>query len=195
MSLETREKEGCQSQSESLSPSLFAGLLCVSASLLYLWASLVAQTVKNLPAMQETRFNPWVRKIAWRREWQPTLVFLPGEFHGQRSLVSYRPLGHKESYMTEQLTHTHTHTHTHSVHTFCGPVSCIRPLHRAEMTFLGRLPLKLRFYIFRLALFLTSSSKISEKGSDWFATDQVSTINQSTVARIADLDPLGSTSP
>ena len=110
MSPETREKEGRQSQSESLSPSLFAGLLCVSASLLYLWASLVAQTVKNLPAMQETRFDPWVRKIPWRREWQPTLVFLPGEFHGQRSLVSYRPLGHKESYMTEQLTHTHTHT-------------------------------------------------------------------------------------
>ena len=33
------------------------------------------------------KFNPWVRKIPWIREWQPTLVFLPGEFHGQRSLV------------------------------------------------------------------------------------------------------------
>ena len=43
------------------------------------------QMVKNLPAMQETRFDPWVRKIPWRREWQPTPVFLPGEFHGQRS--------------------------------------------------------------------------------------------------------------
>ena len=32
------------------------------------WASLVAQTVKNLPAVQETRFNLWVRKIPWRRE-------------------------------------------------------------------------------------------------------------------------------
>ena len=31
-------------------------------------------------------FDPWVRKIPWRREWQPTQVFLPGEFHGQRSL-------------------------------------------------------------------------------------------------------------
>ena len=39
------------------------------------------------------RFDPWVRKIPWRREWQPTLVFLPGEFHGQRSLVSYSPVG------------------------------------------------------------------------------------------------------
>ena len=37
--------------------------------------------MNNLPAMQETRFNPWVRKI-WRREWLPTPVFSPGEFHG-----------------------------------------------------------------------------------------------------------------
>ena len=50
------------------------------------------------------KFNPWVRKIPWRREWQPTLVFLLGEFHGQRSLVGYSPCGHKESDMTEQLT-------------------------------------------------------------------------------------------
>ena len=35
------------------------------------------------------RFNPCVGKIPWRREWLPTLVFLPGEFHGQRSLVGY----------------------------------------------------------------------------------------------------------
>ena len=53
------------------------------------WASLVAQTVKNLPAMQETRFNPSVRKIPWRREWLTTSVFLPGESHGQRSLGGY----------------------------------------------------------------------------------------------------------
>ena len=48
-------------------------------------------------------FNPWVGKIPWRRKWQPTPVFLPGEFHGQRSLVGYSPWGHKESGMTEQL--------------------------------------------------------------------------------------------
>ena len=46
------------------------------------------------------RFNSWVRKISWRREWQPTPVFLPGEFHGQKSLV----WGHKESDTTKQLT-------------------------------------------------------------------------------------------
>ena len=47
------------------------------------------------------RFDPWVRKIPCRREWQPTPVFLPGESYGQRSLVGYSPWGRKESYMTE----------------------------------------------------------------------------------------------
>ena len=41
------------------------------------------------------RFDPWVRKIPWRRRWQPTPVFLPGESHRQRSLASYSPQGHK----------------------------------------------------------------------------------------------------
>ena len=44
---------------------------------------------------------PGVRKIPWRRVWQPTTVFLPGESHGQRSLTGYSPWGHKESDMTE----------------------------------------------------------------------------------------------
>ena len=53
-------------------------------------------------------FAPWVRKIPWRRAWQPTPVFLPGEFHGQRSLVGYSPWGRKESDRTEALS-THMH--------------------------------------------------------------------------------------
>ena len=48
-------------------------------------------------------FNPWVRKIPWRREWQLTLVFLLEESHGQRNLAGYSPWGHKESDMTEGL--------------------------------------------------------------------------------------------
>ena len=51
-------------------------------------------------------FNPWVRKLPWRREWLSTPVFLPGEFHGQRSLAGYSPWGHKESDTTELLTIT-----------------------------------------------------------------------------------------
>ena len=68
----------------------------------FFWASLVAQTVKNLPAMQETWFHPQVGKISWRREWQPSPVFLPGEFCEQRSLAGYSPQGRKESDLTEQ---------------------------------------------------------------------------------------------
>ena len=52
-------------------------------------------------------FDLWVRKFPLRREWQPTPAFLPGEFHGQRSLAGYSPWGCKESDTTEGLTHTH----------------------------------------------------------------------------------------
>ena len=48
-------------------------------------------------------FNPWVGKISWRRNWQPTPVLLPGKSHGHRSLVGYRPWGCKESDTTEWL--------------------------------------------------------------------------------------------
>ena len=47
-------------------------------------------------------FHPWVRKIPWRRKWQPTPVFLPAKSHGQRSLVGYSPWGCKELDATEQ---------------------------------------------------------------------------------------------
>ena len=63
----------------------------------------MAQTVKNPRAMRDTcvRSNIW--KISWRREQQPTPVFLPGAFHGERSVVGYSPWGRKELAMTEQL--------------------------------------------------------------------------------------------
>ena len=64
-------------------------------------ASLMAQMVKHLPAVQET----WVQSLRWedpwRREWQPTPIFLPEEFHGQRSLVGYSLWGRKDSDTTE----------------------------------------------------------------------------------------------
>ena len=63
----------------------------------------MTQKVKNLSAMQETWFDRWVGKMPWRRTWQPTLVFLPGESHAERSLVGYSPWGCKESDMAEKL--------------------------------------------------------------------------------------------
>ena len=50
---------------------------------------------KHLLAMQRPGFDPWVGKIPWRRKWQPTLVFLPGKSHGQRTLVGYSTWGCK----------------------------------------------------------------------------------------------------
>ena len=62
-------------------------------------ASQVALMVKNPPAnagnVRDAGYNLWVRKILWRRAWQPTSVFLPGESHGQRSLAGYSPWGCK----------------------------------------------------------------------------------------------------
>ena len=46
------------------------------------------------------RFNPWVRKISWRRKWQPASVFLPGESHGHKSRVDYNPWRRIESVMS-----------------------------------------------------------------------------------------------
>ena len=69
--------------------------------------SLEAQMVKRLSAMLETRFDPWVGKIPWRRKWQPTPVLLPGKSHEQRSLVGYSPWGRKESDTTERFYFTH----------------------------------------------------------------------------------------
>ena len=88
---------------------------CISIFVsLYLGGS----AVKNLPAiqaMQETQFNPWVRKITLEEKMATHPVFLWGKSHGQRSLVGYRPWDHRESDTTERA-RAHTHTHTHTVY-------------------------------------------------------------------------------
>ena len=63
-------------------------------------------------------------RMDWRRKWQPSPVFLPGKFHGQRSLVGCSPRGHKESDMTEHSTHTREDTLYHD----CSVqlLSCVR---------------------------------------------------------------------
>ena len=80
-----------------------------TAKYLFSGASLVAQFIKNPPAMQET--------LVWFLGWEDFLeegrathsrVFWPGEFHGQKSLAGYSPWGHRESDTTEQVS-VHTH--------------------------------------------------------------------------------------
>ena len=56
------------------------------------WALLVVQMIKNLPAIQ---FDPWVRKVPWRRKWQPIPLLLPRESHEQRNLVGYSSQDHR----------------------------------------------------------------------------------------------------
>ena len=82
---------------------------CFMAELYATGASQAVLVVKNLPAnagdVRELslilEFCPWVEKIPWRRAWQPTPVFLPGESHGHRSLAGYNPQGCKESDTTK----------------------------------------------------------------------------------------------
>ena len=73
----------------------------------YIWASQAALAVKNIPASasrhKRGRFDPWVGKIPWGRVWQPTPVFLPGESHGQRSLMGYG-----RTRLTQPCTHMHS---------------------------------------------------------------------------------------
>ena len=69
------------------------------------------------------RFYPWFGTIPWSMKWYPTSVFLPGKFHGQRSLVDYSPWGHR-------VRHGWTHTHTH--HGMRKPTLSIRPSWRGR---------------------------------------------------------------
>ena len=81
-------------------PITYWGLLC--------GASQVAQWIKNPPALQETPLDSWVGKIPWRKKWHPTPVFLPRDYHRERSLVGYSPWGRKRfGHVWSDLAHTH----------------------------------------------------------------------------------------
>ena len=92
-------------QKSSQNPALH-----ISKSSDNLGASQVSQWVRILQCGRHKRsgFNPWVGKMTWRRAWQPTPVFLPGESHGQRSLAGYSPWDCKESDTTEVTKHSRT---------------------------------------------------------------------------------------
>ena len=76
---------------------------------LMLWASTLVLVVPAEAVDTRNTGLSRVRKIPWRRAWQPTLVSLPGDSHGQRSLAGYRPWGSKEPDMTQ---HLNTHIPT-----------------------------------------------------------------------------------
>ena len=86
------------------------------------WSSIlhmIIGTSRKQPAWQYRRCKRHrVGKNPWKREWQPTPVFLPGESHGQRSLLGYCPRGGRVRHDWSDLAHVRVHTHTHS-HTQC----------------------------------------------------------------------------
>ena len=84
------------------------------------WSDLAAAA--NPVGPNRYRFDRWVGMIPWRRKWQPTPVFSPGESYGQRRLAGYSPWGREESDKTE---HTYTHTHTH-IHMCIQPPSAVQ---------------------------------------------------------------------
>ena len=94
-------------------PTLHKGFL-VSAFYQHLLGFPSGLVIKNLSVNarrhRRCKFYPWVRKIPWRRKWQPMPVFLPGKSHGQRSMAGNNLWCHRESDMTEQLTHTYMYT-------------------------------------------------------------------------------------
>ena len=120
-------------------------------------AFLVAQTVKNLQ-YRKHRFNPWVRKIPWRREWQPTPVFLPGEFHGQRSWWS---IVHGVSKNNTRLSNLHFHFHTtKALLLACCPLPMVDfpvtvSLHTLIPVWLNHKYLLMPFFIFEIYILST----------------------------------------
>ena len=83
----------------------------LEAGIKSVWAYLVAQMVKNLPAMQETRVQSlrWEDlqgEDPWRRNWQPTPLLLPGVFHGQKSLAGYSSWDHNQTWLSLSLTYS-----------------------------------------------------------------------------------------
>ena len=67
--------------------------------------------MKNLPASRRPRFYSWVRKIPWRKAWQPSPVFLPGESHGQRNQAGYSPWGHRVEHNNDHAQHIYQSNH------------------------------------------------------------------------------------
>ena len=75
----------------------------VSISFSYYYCSSKESACQLRKHRDTGQIDPWVRKIPWSRKWQPTPVFLPGKFRGQRNLAGYSLWGHKESDTTWQL--------------------------------------------------------------------------------------------
>ena len=135
-------------------PVQFLGLFAlerIDYPLQYSLASLVIQLVKNPPALRNTWVRSWVGKIPWRREWLPTPVLWPGEFHGL-----YSPWGRKESDTTERLSLSRKNS-TPKFHYKCHILNGNHPIVKVIVTVVTPVYFFLigLFYLFILFYFLT----------------------------------------
>ena len=95
-----REKNGFYNFRIFFRPHLWMTKVFPSLNMFYFKGFITLQTqwlsgTESACQCRKPEFDPWVGKIPWRRKWQPSLVFLPGKPHGQRSLVGCSPWGHK----------------------------------------------------------------------------------------------------
>ena len=98
---------------------------------------------KESTCSRRHRFNSWIRKVPRRRKWLLTSVFLPGEFHGQRSLAGYCPWGSKELDITERLNWTDTKVVRDKVHKYRSTVFIYTNNEQGEFEFDNKIPLTL----------------------------------------------------
>ena len=87
----------------------FKGLVCVH------WSLPGGSSGKPSCQCRRHKFDPWVGKIPWRRNWQPTPVFFPGKSHGHRSLAGYSPWGHRVRHNWSDLAGTQNKNITESL--------------------------------------------------------------------------------
>ena len=116
----------------------------ISYPLQYSWASLVAQTVKNLPAMRETWVPSWVGKIPWRRARQLTPVFLPGESPWTEEPGGLQPMGSQRVRHNRKTKHNVLRCSLEWVGEDCGLSSSIIWLCNDDFSFQFRFPQRLQ---------------------------------------------------
>ena len=88
--------------------------VCVDTHMDFPGSSVGKESACSAGDNRNSGLNPrYLGKIPWRREWQPTLVLLPRESHGHRSLAGYSPEGHRSGTQLNENAHLHMHTHTY----------------------------------------------------------------------------------
>ena len=109
-------------------------------------------------------FSPCVRKISWRREWLPTPVCLPGEFHGQRSLAGYSPWSCQKLDSTERPTHKQSSRDKYTIHLILPPAVFSSHIMHSNLT-PNYQPIYLYIYIIIFSRWLSGKESTCNAGN------------------------------